>query len=169
MRRLQLASVFVSLFLVAAALPANADDYSHGGITVSAPWARATPPAARTGAVYASIRNSGDAPDRLIGIETEMAARGEIHQMSIEGGVMRMRPLGEGLLVAPGATVALAPGGLHVMLTGLKKPLRTGEAFAATAVFETAGRIEVKVAVVAMGAPPPGGHMMEMPQGGSKP
>jgi len=172
-RRLPLA--FLCLLLSAVALPARAQDAARGGITVSDAWARATPPAARNGALYATIRNSGDAPDRLIGIETDVADHGEIHQMTMDGGVMRMRPLSGGLLVAPDATVALAPGRLHGMLIGLENPLRAGESFTATAVFERAGRIAIAVPVVAMGAPPPEGHMMEMrpgmemPQGGGKP
>jgi hypothetical protein len=148
---------------------------ARNGITVSDAWARATPPASRTGALYATIRNSGTAPDRLIGFETDVADRGEVHEMTMQGGVMRMRPLSAGLLVAPGATVALAPGGLHAMLIGLDKPLLAGESFPAMAVFEGAGRIAITVPVVAMGAPPPGGRTMEMqpgmdaPQDGSRP
>jgi copper(I)-binding protein len=173
MKHLQLAVLCLAV-LMAAAIPARAQNTARNGIAVSDAWARATVPAAKTGALYLTIRNAGDAPDRLIGIETDRANKGEIHKMSMEGGVMRMRPLSEGLVVPAGATVELKPGLLHGMLIGLKHPLKAGESFAATAVFEIAGRIAITVSVVAMGAPAPGGRTMEMHrgmdmQGGSRP
>jgi len=162
MRLSKLAALCLAAFVVAAfALSALAQGEAQNGIAVSEAWARATPPAARTGAVYATIRNSGGAPDRLIGIESDVADGGVIHEMTMEGDVMRMRPLTDGVVVAPGETVALAPGGLHGMLIDLKQPLKAGDTFHATAVFETAGRIEISVPVVAMGAAAPGGPAME--------
>lgn len=180
MTKLRFVSLCLAVLLVsAAAVPASAHDAPHGSIAVSDAWARATPPAARNGAVYATIRNDGAAPDRLIGIESGVAEGGEIHEMTMEGGVMQMRPLKDGLLVAPGATVELVAGRLHVMLVGLKRPLKAGETIRVTAIFEKAGRIEVAVPVVAMGAPAPAGHALQgemnmqpgmtMPQDGSKP
>lgn len=160
MTRLSLAFLCFAVLWAAAAPPAKSDDYSGGGITVSEPWARATPPAASTGALYATIRNSGDKPDRLIDIESDIAASGVVHEMSVKDGVMHMRPLTDGLVVPPGETVELAPGGFHAMLVGLKQPLQAGESFTATVVFEMAGRIGVAVPVVAMGAPAPAAHAM---------
>jgi len=172
-RRLPLA--FLCLLLGAAVLTAQAQDSSHGGIAVSDAWARATPAAARNGSVYATVHNGGDAPDRLLGIESDVAASGAIHEMTMDNGVARMRPVNDGLAVAPGESVTLAPGGMHGMLIGLKQPLKAGETLHAMAVFERAGRIAIAVPVVAMGAPSPEGQTMEMqpgmemPQGGSRP
>lgn len=162
MKMVQLAFLgFTAILLGLNVPPAKAQNAERNGIAVSEAWAQATPPAAKTGALYATIHNSGDKPDRLISLESDVADAGVVHKMTMEGGIMRMRPLSKGLVVPPGDTVALAPGGMHGMLIGLKQPLKAGETFHATAVFETAGRIEISVPVVAMGAPAPAGHAME--------
>jgi copper(I)-binding protein len=80
----------------------------------------------------------------------------EIHEMKMEGNVMRMRELEHGLEIKPGATVALAPGGFHLMMMGLKAPLKQGEKVPVTLTFEKAGSIDVELEVKAMGAMP--GH-----------
>lgn len=115
------ASIMALLLMTHAAL---AHGYSAGPIRVEHPWAAATPPGAAVGAAYMRIANSGRTPVRLVGASTPAAARVEIHTMSMEGGVMRMRPVVGGLVVPAGGQVRLAPGGLHLMLIGLKGPLR---------------------------------------------
>ncbi len=88
---------------------------------------RATPPNARVAAGYMNVRNAGADADRLIGGTADFADKVEIHEMSMEGGVMKMRPLSNGLEIAPGETVELAPGGYHLMLTGLNAALQEGQ------------------------------------------
>ena len=125
-----------------------------GAILASRAWARATPPGAGIGGGYVTIRNAGDQPDRLVGFSSPAAARGELHEMSVEGGVMRMRPV-PSLEIAPGETVVMKPGGLHLMLMELKAPLRQGEPLRATLRFERAGPLELEFSVARPGAPGP--------------
>jgi len=154
---------FVAGFLVLASLTAQARDYKVGSIDVIDPWSRATPKGASVGAGYMKITNNGSTADRLIGGSSEIAPSFEIHEMSMEGGVARMRPVKGGLEIKPGETVELKPGSLHVMFVGLKKPLAPGDHVKATLVFEKAGPVEVEYDVLAMGASPAGqGSMPSM-------
>ena len=152
--------VIALLGALALAVPAMARDYTLGSIEIHEPWSRATPPTAPTAGGYMTITNKGTAADRLIAVESPAAANAEIHDMKMEGSVMRMRPVEGGLALPPGQTVALKPGGYHVMFTGLKAPFVKGSAVKATLVFEKAGRIDVDFAVAAMGAMMP----MDMPK-----
>ncbi len=143
MRHLTIFAVFV---LWALAAPALAGDSRLGDLVVSEPWARATIGQVKAGAAYLTLTNNGAATDRLVAVETPAAKRSELHGHSMDGGVMRMRPV-EAIELAPGAPVVLRPGGLHVMLMGLKAPLKEGGRFSLTLVFEEAGRLEVEVRV----------------------
>jgi copper(I)-binding protein len=134
------------------ALPAQAEDVIVGSLKISAPWARATPKGASVGGAYLKITNTGSAPDRLIGGSTDVAAKFEIHEMKMDGGVMKMRPVADGLEIKPGQTVELAPGGYHVMLMGLKKQLEQGQHFKATLEFAKASKVDVDFAVQGVGA-----------------
>ncbi|MFN3518029.1 MAG: copper chaperone PCu(A)C [Sphingomonas sp.] len=143
-------------------LPAAAQDVRKGDITISQPWSRATAPRAAVGAGYAQIRNGGKTADRLISVSTPRAARVELHSMTTQNGIMRMRPLSGGIALAPGATVALAPGGNHIMFMGLTAPLKQGERVPAALRFAKAGEVKVVFTVRAAGAAAPahphGGH-----------
>src|SRR5690606_11444702 len=88
----------------------KAETYRVGAIEIEAPWTRATPGGAKVAGGYLMITNKGSAPDRLIGGSATVAGRLEVHEMSVVDGVMRMRPLKDGLEIAPGATVELKPG-----------------------------------------------------------
>ena len=107
-----------------------------------------------------TVRNTGKAPDRLVGGSTDVAARFEMHQMLMERGVMKMRPVERGLEIKPGQTIEFKPGSFHVMLVGLKQPLEKGQHIKATLEFEKAGKVEIEYAVEAIGATgaPAGGH-----------
>jgi copper(I)-binding protein len=131
---------------------AGAHDYKLGTLEIGHPWARATPPTAPAGGGYLTITNKGTGPDRLISVKSPAADMVQVHEMKMEGNVMRMRELDGGLAIPPGATVALAPGGLHLMMMGLKAPLKQGERVPVTLVFEKAGTIDVELAIAAMGA-----------------
>jgi copper(I)-binding protein len=134
---------------------ASAHDYQLQTLHIDHPFARATPGGARNGGVYLSVENRGGQVDRLVGVSTPVA-HAELHQMSMDGGVMRMRAV-DGVEVKPGGRLILQPGGYHVMLMDLKRPLQAGDSFPLTLAFEKAGSIEVKVVVESIvgGATPP--------------
>jgi len=118
---------------------------------VEHPWARASAGAAKAGAAYLTITDLGE-PDRLIGASTPVAASAELHESMAEMGMMKMRPVA-GLDLAQGKPVTLGPGGYHLMLMGLKEPLKAGESFPLTLRFEHAPPLTVTVAVEALVAP----------------
>ena len=144
------------------ALPAQAEDVTIGGLKISAPWARATPKGASVGGGYMKITNTGTAPDRLVGGSTDICRRFEVHEMKMEGGVMKMRPLADGIEIKPGQTVTLDPSGYHVMLVGLNKQLMQGDHFKATLEFAKAGKIDVDFTVAGIGAQTGGNAMPGM-------
>ena len=153
-RRLALAASFALL-----ALPARALDYKLGAIEIGQPWTRATPPTAPSGVGFLTTTNTGTTPDRLIAVKSPAADKVEIHEMTMDGNVMRMRELEKGVEIPPGGTVELKPGGFHIMFMGLKAPFAKDTKVPATLVFEKAGSIDVELLVQAMGAQPPGrGH-----------
>ena len=127
--------------LVAGA--AMAHEYSVGSLKIGHPWSRPTPAGAVAGGGFLTITNTGKEPDRLLSGTTTAADRLEIHEMSVTDGIMRMRALPDGLAIAPGQTVKLAPGGYHIMLIGLKKPLAIGDRVPARLKFEKAGEVAV--------------------------
>jgi copper(I)-binding protein len=98
------------------------------------------------------ITNTGSEPDRLVGGSVSFAGRFEVHSMTMEQGVMKMRELKDGLEIKPGETVELKPGGYHVMFVDLKEPLKQGEDVSVTLTFAKAGTIEVKYPVEGIGA-----------------
>ncbi len=140
--------------LFAAAAAASAHDYQAGALKIAHPWARSTVPAQKTGGGYLTIRNSGSTPDRLLGGSTPAAERVELHSMKMEGEVMKMREL-PAIELPPGQTVALAPGGLHLMLMGLKAPLKAGAMVPLTLKFEKAGEVKVELKVESVMPQPP--------------
>ena len=122
MKRILLTAVVLSLL----ALPAQAADVMAGALKISAPWARATPKGASVGGGYMTITNTGTTPDNLTGGSTGVASRFEVHEMSMDKGIMKMRPVSGGIEIKPGQTITLAPGGFHVMLVGLHRQLKEG-------------------------------------------
>jgi copper(I)-binding protein len=140
----------VTLGLLAVAAPLQAQT-SPDAIRIHEAWSRATPGGAKVGAGYLVVENAGPAPDRLIGAEAEVAGRVEIHETTESGGVSRMRPV-EAVAAAPGARIAFRPGGHHLMLVDLKRPLKQGERFAGALLFERAGRVAVTFEVRGLGA-----------------
>jgi copper(I)-binding protein len=136
--------------LLCVSAPAGAQRV--GDLRVDAPWVRATPPGAGVTGGFLTVRNSGTKDDRLLSVSSPAVARIEIHEMRHEDGVMRMRPLRDGLMIPAGATVELAPGGYHLMLFGPKRPFVEGEAVPATARFEKAGNVDITFRVRGLGA-----------------
>lgn len=132
--------------------PALAHEYNIGPLYIGHPWSRATPKGASVGGGYLTITNNGTTPDRLIGGSTPVAKEFEIHNMSNQNGVMKMRPLADGLEIKPGETVTLGPSGYHIMFGGLGKALKEGERIPASLEFARAGKVQVEFAVESMGA-----------------
>ena len=126
-----------------------------GALTVEAPWARASAGAARAGAAYLRIANGGAEDDRLIGVSAPVAERVELHTHTMSDGAMRMRRV-DAVPVPGGGSAELKPGGRHVMLIGLRAPLKEGETFPLTLTFDRAGAITVPVAVGPIAARGPG-------------
>ena len=135
-----------------------------GDVTIGEPWLRATPNGAKVAGGYVTLTNAGASPDKLLSASIPQAGRAEIHSMSVEGGVMKMAEVPGGLAIEPGKTVALKPGGLHLMFLDLKDGLKAGETVSGTLTFERAGTVPVTFAVAPVGAPgparaaPSGGH-----------
>jgi copper(I)-binding protein len=149
---------FVAALLAAfAAMPAQAEDVTAGSLKISAPWARATPKGAPIGGGYMTIINTGPAPDRLVGGTSDASKRFELHEMSMDNGVMKMRPMAKGVEIKPGQTVEFKPGGYHVMFVGLNKQLTQGQHIKATLDFEKAGKVNVDFTVEGIGAQGAGG------------
>jgi periplasmic copper chaperone A len=146
-RSLVLALLAVTLCCGAA----FAQDYQVKMLRVSNPFARATPPGARVAGAFMSIANQGKEADRLVSASSPVAGVVEIHEMAMDGGMMKMRAI-KGIDVKPGTTVELKPGGYHVMLEDLKQPLKQGEQIPVLLTFEKAGTVEIKVRVEPMGA-----------------
>jgi copper(I)-binding protein len=149
----------LALLFIASFSLANA-----GELMVEQAWARATPGKAANGAAYVSVVNHG-AKDTLIGVESEVAKKTEIHTHTKKDGVMKMGPAGP-VELEPGATVTFQPGGLHIMFMKLKAPLKEGEMVAFTLIFEKAGKRPVMAKIMPVGAAGPemdhkSGHQMK--------
>jgi copper(I)-binding protein len=143
----------LSLALIAPLLAACGESSSEaGGIELRDAWARAS--ATQTSAAYLTIENRTGEDDTLLEVRSPVAERVEIHDMTMEDMVMRMRKLDD-LPVAAGESVSLAPGGKHIMLIGLSGPLEEGASVPLTLVFEKAGEMAVEAPVRAAGH---GGH-----------
>jgi len=142
--------VAIPLRLAAIAIAFTSAAFAHafdlGPLHIGHPCAGPTAPGQPNGAAYLTVENSGTEPDRLIALETPVAEAAEVHTMSDEGGVMTMRRL-DAVDIAPGAPVVFQPGGLHIMLIGLKTPLKAGEMAPLTLTFEKAGTITVELAI----------------------
>lgn len=134
---------------------------SSSGIAIESIWARATPPGAKTGAVYLTLVNRGAADDKLLGATTPLAAMAGLHSEIMANGVMEMRPL-KSVDVPPGGKAVLKPGGRHIMLMGLKQPLKRGGHFPLTLRFAHAAPMTVQVEIAKVGAAGPAMGGMDM-------
>jgi hypothetical protein len=151
------ASLITGVFVAAS----RAEEVRAGDLVITQAWTRATPGGARTGGGFLTIENKGSAPDKLIGASADGAGKIEVHEMAMNNGVMKMRPVDGGLTIDPGKTVKLAPGGFHLMMMDLKNPLKQGDKMPVTLQFEKAGKVAVTLDVQGVGAPGPaaGGGM----------
>jgi copper(I)-binding protein len=159
MKRMMTGFVAAAFIGCLASAPARAEDVKAGDLVITQAWTRATPGGAKTGGGFLTIENKGSAPDKLVGVSADAAGKVEVHEMAMDGGVMKMRPVEGGLPIDPGKTVKLAPGGLHLMMMDLKSPLKQGEKLPITLQFEKAGKVAVTLDVQGVGAPGPSGNM----------
>lgn len=142
------ATLLAAAFLSLGALSATADAHEQklGDLVLHHAWSRATPNGAKSGAAYVEIENTGNEADQLVGASSDVAAMTEVHQMSMDGDMMTMKPAGAVDIPAHGK-VELKPHGLHVMMMGLKKPLAEGDTFVVTLTFAKAGKVDLQVVV----------------------
>jgi copper(I)-binding protein len=148
-----------------AVAPAAAQDYRSGAIEIEAPWLRATPSGAKVAGGYMKLHNTGSEADRLIGGSAAVAGSFEVHEMKVEGSVMKMRELPNGLELPPGKSVELKPGSYHIMLLDLTQTLKEGDKVRGTLHFEKAGKVEVEYTVHGMASTGPGGAGYGSPGG----
>lgn len=152
----------LALTLSAMALPAWAGDAVLGDLQIRDAWARATPPRAPAGGAFLTVVNGGTAPDTLLSAGGTVAKSVELHTHLREGEVMRMQQV-PSIDIPAGQSVALAPGGLHIMLIGLPQPLAEGASFPLELTFAKAGKVTVTVDVKGIGAMAPAMPMQHDP------
>lgn len=136
------------LIVLVMSAAVSAHEFKAGDITIGHPYAFVSIGKARTGAGFLTLRNGGDTADALIGISSDFAVRNEIHNHTMTNGRMMMRPV-EKIDIPAGATINLEPGGLHLMLMGLKAPLKLGEKRPVTLYFEKSGEVTVDLSIEA--------------------
>jgi copper(I)-binding protein len=151
--RLLVSAALAALACVVAET-AHAHDFRIGSIEIEHPWARATPKGATIAGGYVKVTNTGKEADRLIGGSLPNAGRFEIHQMTMNNGVMQMRPVSGGLEIKAGESVELKPGSYHLMFLDLKQPLVNKQPVKGTLIFEKAGTVEIEYMVEPIGGTP---------------
>ena len=153
--------LFTAALGLAVASAAHAHEYSAGDLRIAHPWTRPTVASAPVAAGYLEVTNTGKTADRLVSAASPNATRVEIHQSSMDGGIMRMKALPQGVEIPAGGTVRLAPGGLHLMLMGPNKAFLEGDRIPLTLTFARAGKVAVQLAAESRPAPAPSA----MPEG----
>lgn len=128
-----------------------------GSLEISGGFTRATLPNAPVGGGFLSITNKGAEGDRLVSASAAIAKETQIHEMAMEGDVMKMRQLKDGLEIPAGETVALEPGGFHLMFMGLNGTIKEGDVVPVTLTFEKAGTVVVDLVAGAASADAPAG------------
>jgi hypothetical protein len=159
MKRITISLATAALIAIVGVASSRAEDVKAGDLVITQGWTRATPGGAKTGGGFLTIENKGSSPDKLVGVSADVAGKVEVHQMAMDNSVMKMRPVEGGLTIDPGKTVKLAPGGLHLMMMDLKSPLKQGDKLPVTLQFEKAGKVQVTLDVMGVGAPGPSGNM----------
>ncbi|MEW5962316.1 MAG: copper chaperone PCu(A)C [Pseudomonadota bacterium] len=129
-----------------------AGDYKAGDLKIGEPWTRVTPPGAAVAGGFMTITNTGKEADRLLGGSATISKRLEVHEMTMDGGIMKMRELAKGLEIKPGETVELKPGSFHVMFIELTTPPAIGTPVKGQLKFEKAGTVDVEYKVAPLGA-----------------
>ncbi len=139
-------ALIAAIGIAATPTKVPAHEYTLGTLLIKHPMARPTPPVAKNGAVFLEITDQNGEGDTLLSVASPNAARSEIHLTTVVDNVARMAKQ-EKVDVAPGETVSFKPGGLHIMLMGLKGALVEGEEFPLTLNFEKSGSVEIVVKI----------------------
>jgi copper(I)-binding protein len=126
-----------------------------GTLTISGAFTRATLPNAPVGGGFLTIVNNGANADRLISANSPAAGEVQIHEMKMEGEVMKMRELPDGLEIPPGGSISLSPGGVHLMFTKLSQRFVEGQKVPVTLTFQNAGSVTLDLSVAGVGADAP--------------
>jgi len=148
-------SAVALVFLVFVAVAARAGEVATlGDLAIVSPWARASIGTSRPAAAFLSVTNRGAESDRLVAIESPVAARAMAHRTTMENGVMKMEPAGA-VEIPAGGTVTFKPGGLHIMLMKLRQPLKKGGTLSLTLRFERAGAVTIEAPIAGPGASGP--------------
>jgi copper(I)-binding protein len=151
-----LAPLFTLFFAAACGAPQQRAEHATtvGELTIEQPWAAPTPAGVDVSAGYLVIDNQTASDDRLLGATSTRAERVEVHEMTMVGAVMQMRPV-ESLTISTRQSVTLAPGGMHMMFYGVGEPFAEGQEIPVQLTFEHAGAIDVVLPVRRL---PPEGH-----------
>ena len=131
---------------------AQAHEVKIGDIVISHPWVRQSPMGAEVAAGFMTITNNGKEADRLVKATASITPTVQLHEMKMQGDVMKMSEVPGGIVIPPGATVELKPKSLHVMFMNLKAPVKEGETITGTLTFEKAGTVDIKYEVKAPNA-----------------
>lgn len=154
-----LSGALALLFLVAPIAASAQDVFTLGMLEISGGFSRATLPNAPVGAGYLTITNKGAEDDTLVSASSPIAGMTQIHEMKMEGDVMKMNEVEGGLVIPAGQAVMLAPGGFHIMFMDLKEPLVENAMVPVTLTFEKAGPIEIQLVVGSVNADEPEHNM----------
>ncbi|MCW5734958.1 MAG: copper chaperone PCu(A)C [Enhydrobacter sp.] len=144
--------IILSSAVARSGFPASAHDYAFGSLKIGIPWAGAVPPASPPGGSFLTVTNTGAAADRLVSATSSAAVQVEVHEMRMDGSISHLRGLDNGRAVLPDATVTLTPGGFHLMMIGIEEPLEEAAGVPVTLVFEKAGKIDVELQAMTLGA-----------------
>ncbi len=154
---MRLLLIILALTIGVAVNPSTASAQSAGPMVVTKPWARASILQSRPGVAYLTTRNNSASADQLLGVTSPIANNVRIHTSSMSNGVMTMRSLPY-LRIEVGQEIKMQPGGMHLMLTGLRKPLREGAQLPLVLEFKTAGRLQVNAQILSIIAKGPKGE-----------
>jgi periplasmic copper chaperone A len=142
-----LPTLAAAAFAVTGSCAAHAQDVKQGPLTISGVWARPAGAGQNASAAYLTVKNAGNAADKLVSADCTVAGSTMLHEMTMEGGVMKMRMLMNGADIPAGGMLEFKPGGSHIMLMGLKKTLTEGQTIPVTLTFAKAGTVKVEAKV----------------------
>lgn len=145
-----LAAMALAALALTADLAVSAHEYETETVKIDHPWLRVPPPGASVAAAYLTLTGKDGGGDRLVSASIPVAERTELHTMTMDSGVMKMRPLENGVAVPAGETIELKPGGMHVMLIGLNAAIVEGGKVKGVLTFEKAGDVEVEFVMQTM-------------------
>ena len=148
-------SLTIAALACLAATASVAHGYKTGSLSIKHPWSRETSAGQSVGGGFMVVTNTSAKPDKLLSATTTIAKEVQLHTMSMDGGIMRMRQVSGGIDVPAKGTLELKPGGYHLMFMGLKRPLKKDERFPVTLKFQNAGTLKVLFAVQTVGSTGP--------------